>query len=172
MRLALRGVDCCGRLLDGIGNPIEFRRVPPVPQGIQVVGIAFAVIGSAGFGDDGVGAAGPGETGGFGKAAKFDRHFFRPFDFIYRMRQGIIADEGFIGRIKKNEGVVVTGEIDPSAQRFTTDGRSGRIVGKAKVNQVNRFFREVGQKAILRCARQIDNAAISAVFDKYRCVLP
>ena len=134
-----------------------------MPEGVQVIFCPLAIIGAADLGDNGIGTAGSSKSGGLGKAAKFDGYFLRALDFIYRMRQGRIADERFIGRVKKDESLMGLGEIDPLGQGFTADCRSGRVVWKTKIYKVNRFCGEGRQKVIVRGAGHIDNATVAAV---------
>jgi len=55
------------------------------------------------------------------------------------MGQIRVLDERLVGRIKQDQGTVLTGVINPGLQlRFGGDGTRG-VVGEAEIDQVNRL---------------------------------
>src|SRR4030042_1916203 len=80
------------------------------------------------------------------------------------MRNLWVGYKGLVSSVKKNYSLASAGEIDPLFQNFPCCHRSGRIIRKAKVNNIYFLLRYIRDETISRCAGHIDNFAILAVF--------
>src|SRR3954447_16273236 len=74
----------------------------------------------------------PGESAVLRETAKFDRAFERPWNFVDRMRDGRIADVGFVSRVEEDDRFVFPRVIDPARQLFAGCDRTGRVVWETK----------------------------------------
>ena len=54
--------------------------------------------------------------------------------------------------------------FDPARELRARRHRAGRIVRKTKINQIDMFLRWLGNEIVFRCARQIDDPFVAAVF--------
>ncbi len=84
--LALLGEDRFRAALDDIGDAVELGGLAAEPETVQLRPLPDERLR-----DDGVAAAGAGETGGLGEGAKLNRHFLRPFDLVDRAGEGVSA---------------------------------------------------------------------------------
>lgn len=109
--LALLGVDGLRRALDDVGGAVELRRLAAEPDIRKLLPVAF----EAG-GDGGVAAAGAGEAGGLGEAAKFDRALSRAFDLVDRVWDVRLRDVLAIGGIVEDERVVAPRVVYPDLE--------------------------------------------------------
>ena len=124
---------------------------------------ATAVVGSALFGDHGIGTTDPGKSGTFRKTAEFDRHLPGPVNFKDRFWQGRVADKGLIGGVKEDQRLVFPGIVDPGFQLRGSDCRAGWVVGVAEIDQVNLFGGESRDEAIFPGTLEIDDTLVAAV---------
>ncbi len=159
---AVTAVDGLGRLLDGVGNPVEFRRVPPGPQRVQGVRLAAGRPGHAGFGHDRVGAPRSGESRRLGEAPELERDLAGAVDLVDGPGQGVVPDERLVGRVEQQEGLVLPGVVDPGFELGPGDGRAGGVVGEAQVDQVHRLPGGGGDEGVVPGRLQVEDAVVPA----------
>src|SRR4030066_2555040 len=80
------------------------------------------------------------------------------------MRYIRVGYKSLISSVKKNDSIAITGEIYPFFQNFLGHYRPGRIIGKAKVDNIHLLFWYVRDEAILSGAGHINDFAVLAVF--------
>ena len=78
-----------------------------------------------------------GETSRLGKAAEFDGYFLCSFDFVDGMGNIRILDICFISRVIHDDCIIIKGIIHPFLQLVFRQGRSCRVIGITKIDDVN-----------------------------------
>ena len=113
--LTLFAIDRFTGALSQVAGTVEFGRLAPGPQAVEGNASDAQFLGY-----DGEAETDPGESGGFGEAAEFDRAFTSAFDFLDAVGQ-IFGDKGFVCRIVENHAAIATGIVDPVPKVDRTD---------------------------------------------------
>ena len=75
-----------------------------------------------------------------------------------------VLNEGLVGGIVEDDGIVGFGVGNPGFELLAGSGGAGRVVWVAEVDQVGLFIRDGGHKAILGGAGEVDEALVGAIF--------
>lgn len=121
------------------------------------------------FGNDHEGTSSAGEAGVFAETAKFDGDIFGAFNFIDAARNARFCDEGFVGGIKKDDGVIGFGEVNPFLERLFGRDDACWIIGITQIDEVNRFAREFGSEIVFSSDREVDQPCILPAFVGWSC---
>ena len=158
------GVEGGGTALDDVAGAVELGAVAAAPERVDGLGGAVFFATHEGFGDDDEGAADAGEAAVFGETAELDGAIAGAFDFVDGAGDGGVLDEGLVGGVVEQDGFVFEGVGDPGFELGAGGGGAGGVVGVAEVDEVDGFGGNLGDKAVLGVALEVDEAFVGAVF--------
>ena len=116
------------------------------------------------FWNDHDAAAHAGEATVLGEAAELNGAIARAFDFIDRVRELRIANEGFVGGVVEDGGAVGQGVFHPGFELCTRGYGARRIVRVAEVGQIDRLIGDLGHEAVGWRAFEVVEARVSTAF--------
>ena len=134
-----------------------------IPEGVERVRVAGPIVSHNGLRDDGVGAAGAGEAGGFGETAELDRHVARAFDFVDGVGDRGIADVRFVGAVEEDDGLVGLRVGDPLGELGSGGDGAGGVVGKTEIDEIGGDAGDGGNITVGRSAIEVGDALVAAV---------
>src|ERR1044071_479529 len=105
------------------------------------------------FRHDGKTAPHAGETCVLRKGAELDCAFARAWNLVDRMRDLRVADVGLVGSIVENDRLMLPRIVDPARQLGPRGYRASRVIGKAKINDVDRIARRLRDEGVFGSAR-------------------
>ena len=94
---------------------------------------------------------------------KFDGHLLGPLYLVDGVRDVIVLDIGFVGRIIEYQRVVFQGVVHPFFEFFLADHRACGVVGIAQVDDIHTAVGYLGHKAVFLRTRHIGHIAPFAV---------
>ena len=123
------------------------------------------MLGEQRFWHHGERAAHAGEAAVLREAAELDGALARARNFVNRLRDRRIRDEGLVGGVEEDDRAVLERVIDPRLQFVAGGGGAGRIVRRAEIDQVERRRPGVGHvrhEAVGFRAGKVMNARVRA----------
>ncbi len=155
-------IDGLGTSLNGITNTIEFCAEPPVPKRMQRFLLSVGIECHKRFGQNCERAPHTGETAVFRKAAKFDCAVARTRNLVNRVRNRRIGDVGFIRCVVENNRSGAPSVVDPSFELLPVGDRTGWIVWKAEIDEIDALLRNLRNKAVRLGAGKINEPLVGA----------
>jgi len=156
-------IDGGSRLLNRVGDAIEFGCMPAHPQWLYRMWLTIAVISHQFIRDDCEGTTRTGEPCSLGKASEFDGHAFRSFDLIDGMRNGRIGYKRLVGCIIKNNALILDGIVYPFLKYLFGCNRPGWIVGETKEDEIGSLSRQFRKKSVFFGTRHVDDPVEIAI---------
>ena len=114
--LAFRCIDGSGTALDDVRRTIEFRGMTAIPELVELDERSIGGLAFYGLRDDGVAAAGSREAGCLGEGTEFDGYVLGALNLIDGAGNILFGDIGSIGSVEQDDGLVLTGIVDPFRQ--------------------------------------------------------
>src|SRR5262249_2412540 len=108
------------------------------------------------FRNNGVSAAGAGETAVLRETAKFDSTIARAGDFVNGVRQRGIVDVSLVSGVEQDDGFVFERVFNPALKLLARGQCAGRIVGRAEVNYIHVLLWRRGDETVAGFARQVN----------------
>ena len=161
--LAGFAVRRCGSALNRVRNAVELRAVTTVPQRVNVDGLAAACRSFETLWYDCERTASSREASVLAEAAELDRDVACSFDFVDRVWNLRISDEGLVRSVEQNDRVVRLRVIDPLLERFLRGDRPRRVVRKAQVDQVDFAFGQRRSEIVFGRHRNVNQAGLTAI---------
>ena len=87
----------------------------------------------------------------------------RAGNFENGMRNVGLADVSLVSGVEEQKRLVLPRVIHPASQLFTRRHRAGRIVWKAKIDEIRMLVRRISHKIIFCPAWQINEPLVTAV---------
>ena len=81
-------------------------------------------------------------------------------DFIDGARDVVVLDEGFIGGIEEDHGIICEGVIDPCGELLARGDGSSWIIGKTEIDDIDFLGGRSSDKAVAGIAAQIDESGV------------
>ena len=149
--LSFLRINGFGSALRNVGGTVELAALATVPEGIERSAVSTFQF----FRDDRVATPNARKSCCFGETAELDGTFLRPFYLVDGVGQRVVLDEGFVGRIIKNECLLPEGIIDPLCQFLLRDDSPRGVVGIAEIDDVEMLRWNIARKAVPHMAGDV-----------------
>src|SRR3989475_5145486 len=136
------GVDRRGRPLNDVGYAVELRRLAPEPKRVETHPLAGGVPTHEVLGNDGEGAARPGEARRLRETAELDRDVACALDLVDRVRDVRVADVRLVRRVVEEYRILASCVVHPALDTRTRQDCAGGVVREAQVDEVDVAVRE------------------------------
>jgi len=150
--------------LHGVARSVELGAVAARPERVDPLLAAVGGVAFERLRDHDVGATDAGEAPVLGKAAELHRALVRSLDLENGTGNGGFLNEGLVGGIVEDDGLVRAGVGNPGGELLPGCGRSGGVVRVAEVNEIDLLIGDRGDKLICRRAGQVDEPGVGAFF--------
>ena len=155
LSLSLGRVDGLSGPLHDVGCAVVLGSVSSGPERIE--GRAVLILQS--LRHHRIGQAQSGEAGVLGEGTQLDGAGFSSFAFIDAVRNVLLRNIGFIGRVKNDHTAFSVGIIHPFLQLRFRQSLAGGVVWEAQVDQIRALLRKIRNEAIFRRTGHVDHIA-------------